>query len=116
MNFPNPQNIFHLTTYYKFFIILFVATSYSSNAQQKQFIPQNTQNPFKVKKLNSNPNSILTPKLSVKKSNQKKAINVNQAEELKRQKEINQLLAKENNKLRKLILDNKFRMFGASIF
>lgn len=71
MYFHKQQNIFHLTTYYKFFIILFIATSYSSNAQQKQFIPPNTQNPFKVKKLNSNPNIILKPKLSVKKSNQK---------------------------------------------
>ena len=71
MYFYKQQNIFHLTNYYKFFVILFIATSYSSNAQQKQFIPQNTQNPFKVKKLNSNPNNILTPKLSEKKSNQK---------------------------------------------
>jgi len=71
MNFPNPQNIFQLTAYYKFFMVFFIATSYLGNAQQKQFIPQNTQNPFKVKKLNSNPNSILKHKLSVKKSNQK---------------------------------------------
>ena len=71
MYFHKQQNIFHLTTYCKFFIILFIAISYSSNAQQKQFIPPNTQNPFKVKKLSSNPNSILTPKLSVEKSNQK---------------------------------------------
>ena len=73
MYFKMQPNIFHLTIYYKFFIILFIATSYSSNAQQKQFIPPNTQNPFKVKKLNSNPNSILMPKLSVKKNNQKKS-------------------------------------------
>lgn len=73
MYFKMKPNIFHLTIYYKFFIILFIATSYSSNAQQKQFIPPNTQNPFKVKRLNSNPNSILMPKLSVKKNNQKKS-------------------------------------------
>ena len=45
-----------------------------------------------------------------------KAINADQAEELKRQKEINQALEKENKKLRKLSLDNKLNLFGTGIF
>ena len=45
-----------------------------------------------------------------------KAINADQAEELKRQKEINQALEKENKKLRKLSLDNKLKLFGTGVF
>jgi hypothetical protein len=47
---------------------------------------------------------------------EQKAINADQAEELKRQKEINQALEKENKKLRKLSLDNKLKIFGTGIF
>ena len=47
---------------------------------------------------------------------EEKAINADQAEELKRQKEINQALEKENKKLRKLSLDNKLNLFGTGIF
>ena len=47
---------------------------------------------------------------------EQKAINADQAEELRRQKEINQALEKENKKLRKLSLDNKLKIFGTGIF
>ena len=47
---------------------------------------------------------------------EQKAINADQAEELRRQKEINQALEKENKKLRKLSLDNKLNLFGTGIF
>lgn len=47
---------------------------------------------------------------------EQKAINAGQAEELKRQKEINQVLKLEVEELRKLSLDNKLKMFGTSIF
>jgi phage protein D len=47
---------------------------------------------------------------------EQKAINADQAEELKRQKEINQALEKENKKLRMLSLDNKLKIFGTGIF
>ena len=47
---------------------------------------------------------------------EEKAINADQAEELKRQKEINQALKLEVEKLRKLSLDNKLKMLGTSIF
>jgi hypothetical protein len=45
-----------------------------------------------------------------------KAINAAQAEELKRQNEINQVLEVELKKLRKLSLDNKLKIFGTGIF
>jgi hypothetical protein len=48
--------------------------------------------------------------------NEQKAINADQAEELKRQIEINQVLEVEIKKLRKLSLDNKLEMIGTSIF
>ena len=47
---------------------------------------------------------------------EQKAINADQAEELKRQIEINQVLEVEIKKLRKLSLDNKLKMIGTSIF
>jgi hypothetical protein len=47
---------------------------------------------------------------------EEKAINSDQAEELKRQKEINQALKLEVEKLRKLSLNNKIKMLGTSIF
>ena len=47
---------------------------------------------------------------------EQKAINAAQAEELKRQNEINQVLEVEIKKLRKLSLDNKLKMIGTSIF
>jgi hypothetical protein len=47
---------------------------------------------------------------------EQKAINADQAEELKRQKEINQALAAENNKLRKLSFENKLKLFGTGVF
>ena len=43
---------------------------------------------------------------------EQKAINATQAEELKRQNEINQIMKLEVEKLRKLSLDNKLKMFG----
>lgn len=47
---------------------------------------------------------------------EEKAINADQAEEQKMQKEINQALKAEVEKLRKLHLDNKLKMFGTGIF
>ena len=47
---------------------------------------------------------------------EQKAINAEQAEELKRQIEINQALKVEVEKLRKLHLDNKLKMYGTGIF
>jgi hypothetical protein len=47
---------------------------------------------------------------------EQKAINADQAEELKRQKEINQALKIEVQKLRKYSLDNKLKIFGTGIF
>ena len=47
---------------------------------------------------------------------EQKAINAQQADELNRQKEINQVLKLEVEELRKLSLDNKLKMFGTSIF
>ena len=47
---------------------------------------------------------------------EQKAINADQAEELERQKEINQALKVEATKLRKLSLDNKLKLFGTGIF
>jgi len=47
---------------------------------------------------------------------EQKVINAEQAEELKRQKEINQALKVEVQKLRKLSLDNKLKLFGTGIF
>jgi len=43
---------------------------------------------------------------------EEKAKNADQAEELKRQREINQVLKLEVEKIRKLSLDNKLKMFG----
>lgn len=47
---------------------------------------------------------------------EEKVINADQAEELKMQKEINQALKVEVEKLRKLHLDNKLKIFGTGIF
>ena len=47
---------------------------------------------------------------------EEKVINADQAEELKMQKEINQALKVEVEKLRKLHLDNKLKMYGTGIF
>ena len=47
---------------------------------------------------------------------EQKAINAKQAEELKRQIEINQVLEKENKKLRKLSFENKLKLFGTGVF
>ena len=47
---------------------------------------------------------------------EQKVINAEQAEELKRQKEIKQALKVEVQKLRKLSLDNKLKLFGTGIF
>ena len=58
-----------------------------------------------------NENHELTYKLK-----EQKAINAAQAEELKRQNEINQVLEVEIKKLRKLSLDNKLKIIGTSIF
>ena len=47
---------------------------------------------------------------------EEKAINADQAEELKRQIEINQALEKENKKLRKLSFENNLKLFGTGVF
>ena len=47
---------------------------------------------------------------------EQKVINAEQAEELKRQIEINQALKVEVQKLRKLSIDNKLRLFGTGVF
>ena len=47
---------------------------------------------------------------------EEKAINADQAEELKRQKEINLALEKENKKLRKLSFENNLKLFGTGVF
>ena len=47
---------------------------------------------------------------------EQKAINADQAKELRRQIEINQALKVEVEKLRKLCLDNKLKLFGTGFF